>query len=196
MVSLLRQHVFNLLLDKHLSKKADPHHLLLKNLTSKQFQKHKSFIIDFNNCPNGFFPSFDSLYKEIFSGFCLVDNFSDCFLFHTVNCRDKDVVKAHLQKLNKIIEDFYINSKTAIIISDVSIKNNVTASMLYVYSGQNILAKTIYHAVNVTSTKAELFTIRCGINQAAHFQDVHYIIVITDTIHSVRQIFDSSSHSY
>ena len=196
MVSLPRQYVFNLLLDKHLSKKADPHHLFLENLTSRQYQKYKSFIINSNNCINSLFSSFDSLYKEIFSRFCLVDNFSDCFLFHTVNCRDKDIVKVHLQKLNKIIEDSYINSKTVIIISDISVKNNVTTSILHVYSGQSILAKTIHHAVNVTSTKTELFTIKCGINQATHFQDVYCIIVITDTIHSVRQIFDSFSHSY
>ena len=41
--------------------------------------------------------------------------------------------------------------------------------------------------------EAKLFAIRCGINQAV--QDVTNIIVITDTIHATRWIFDLSSHS-
>jgi len=76
--------------------------------------------------------------------------------------------------------------KTVIVIFDASIKNNVTTSILHVYSGQNILAKTIYYAVNITSTKVELFAIRCSINQAVHVQNVAYIIVITNTIHITR----------
>jgi len=69
-------------------------------------------------------------------------------------------------------------------------------SIAHVCLGQNIIAKTIYHAVNITSTKAELFAIRCRINQVIQVTDVLYIIVITDAIHSVRCIFNSSSHHY
>ena len=61
-----------------------------------------------------------------------------------------------------------MDPKTIIIISDASIKNNVATSILYICSSRNILAKTIYYAVNITSTKAELFTIRYKINQAIH----------------------------
>ena len=38
-------------------------------------------------------------------------------------------------------------------------------SIAHVHSGENIVAKTIYYAVNVTLTKAELFVIKCRINQ-------------------------------
>ena len=96
-VSLLKQYTLNLLLDKHLSKNTNSHQLSQGNLTSRQRQKLKSHVIDFNNYLNSLFPSFDSLYKEISSGFHLVDNFSDCFSFHTVNSRDKDIIKAYLQ---------------------------------------------------------------------------------------------------
>jgi len=51
----------------------------------------------------------------------------------------------------------------------------------------------IYHAVNVTTTEVELFTIRCGINQAVQIMDASHIIVITD---SVYQIFNQSIHPY
>jgi len=89
-------------------------------------------------------------------------------LFHTVNYRDKDIIKAHLQNINKIIKNFYINLKTVIIIFNASIKNNVAISTLYIYSGQNILAKKIHYTVNITSTEAELFAIRYEINQVIH----------------------------
>ena len=58
------------------------------------------------------------------------------------------------------------------------------------------MAKTIYSVVNITTTKTKLFTIRYGINQAIHVDNISYIIVITDAIHLARKIFDSFFHSY
>jgi len=62
----------------------------------KQQLKIKSSIVDINNCLNGIFPSFDPFYKELSSGFKLVDNFSDHFYFYTVNCKDKESKEAYL----------------------------------------------------------------------------------------------------
>jgi len=67
---------------------------------------------------------------------------------------------------------------------------------LYIQSGHNIIAKTIHHAINIISTKAELFTIRCRINQAIQVSNASYIINITDSIHLANEIFDSLSYSY
>jgi len=58
------------------------------------------------------------------------------------------------------------------------------------------LMKTIHHAVNVISTEAELFAIRCGINQSIRFDNISKIVVITDSIHMAQKIFDSSSHPF
>ena len=44
------------------------------------------------------------------------------------------------------------------------------------------------------TTEAELFAIRCGINQAIHLPNVKKIFVVMDSIHAARRIFDSSSH--
>ena len=63
-----------------------------------------------------------------------------------------------------IFKDSLCDTKIVIIISDANIKNNVAMSIAHVHSGENIVAKTIYYAVNVTLTKAELFVIKCGIN--------------------------------
>jgi len=54
----------------------------------------------------------------------------------------------------------------------------------------------LHHAVNVTSMKAELFTIRCSINQATNLTGINKIIVITDSIHSTKKILDYSSHPF
>ena len=66
----------------------------------------------------------------------------------------------------------------------------------YIYSHNNLLIKTIYQAVNIISTEAELFTIRCGINQAVSIPNVNYIVIITDSLHAAKRIFDSLSHPY
>jgi len=58
----------------------------------------------------------------------------------------------------------------------------------------NGIKKTIHYAINVTSTEAELFAIRCRINQAVQILDVSHIMVITDAIHSVRHLFDLITH--
>ena len=58
------------------------------------------------------------------------------------------------------------------------------------------LTKTVYHAVHVTSTEAELFAIRCGINQFLYFNNISKIIVVTDSIHTVKKIFDLLVHPY
>jgi len=48
----------------------------------------------------------------------------------------------------------------------------------------------------ITSTEAELFAIRCGINQACSKNNISKIIIITDSIHAAKKIFESSSHPY
>jgi len=79
-----------------------------------------------------------------------------------------------------------LDPKTVIVISDASIKNNVATSMSHVCFDHNIPAKAIHHAINITSTKVELFTIRCSINQAVQVVNTTYIIIITNAIHSAR----------
>jgi len=84
----------------------------------------------------------------------------------------------------------------AIIVTDASIKNNIATSILYVHLVDHPLIKTVYYAAFVTSTEAELSAIRCGINQACNKKNVSKIIIVTDSIHGARKIFDSKSHLY
>jgi len=84
----------------------------------------------------------------------------------------------------------------AIIASDASIKKLVATSIAHIHTYDKPIIKTIHHVVNVTSTEVELFAIRCGINQSSYLNNIFKIIVITDSIHAVKRIFDPSIHSF
>jgi len=44
--------------------------------------------------------------------------------------------------------------------------------------------------------EVELFAIRCDINQACIKENVSKIIIVTDSIHAVKKIFDRKSHLF
>lgn len=54
----------------------------------------------------------------------------------------------------------------------------------------------LYHAISIMSTEAELFALRCEINQVVQIPSSSYIIVITVALHMVQNFFDSSIHLY
>ena len=91
-------------------------------------------MVNTNNCLNEKFPSFDSLNREISSGFCLVDIFLDHFSFYSVNLKDTNAKITHCNKLNSIYENSLINQDMVLIIYNTSVKNNVT-SILYICRG-------------------------------------------------------------
>jgi len=72
----------------------------------------------------------------------------------------------------------------------MSIKNYIATSISHIHIHDKPIIKMIYCAINVTSTKAELFTIYCGINQAIGSPQIKKIIVITDFLHTAKSIFD------
>jgi len=88
------------------------------------------------------------------------------------------------------------NPSHALVITDASIKNNITTSISHVHIHNKPIIKTLHHAVNVMSTEAELFTIRCGINQATKSASISKIIVVINSIHVARKIFNPSSHPF
>jgi len=79
---------------------------------------------------------------------------------------------------------------------DTSVKNNVATSIAYIHVHNKLITKTLHHALNVTSIEAKLFAIRSGINQATNLNDILKIIIVTDSIHVARKIFDLSSHLF
>ena len=144
----------------------------------------------FNEC----FPSFISLHSEFSPGLRVIDNFSDHISFYIHN-KGKDN-KSHAHQLDDMVLESSSSPSTTIIVSNVSIKNNVATSILHMHINNKTLIKTIHHMVHITSTEAKLFAIRCGINQATNFDNVSKIIVVTNSIHTARKIFELSVHPY
>ena len=85
---------------------------------------------------------------------------------------------------------------TAIVVTDTSVKKDITISISHVYICDYPLTKMVYHAAFVTSTEAELFAIKCSINQACGKENVSKIIIITDSIHVAKKIFNSKFYPY
>jgi len=84
----------------------------------------------------------------------------------------------------------------AIVVTDASVKNNIAISVSHVYICDHPLIKMVYCAAFITSTEVELFAIRCSINQAYSKENISKIIVVTDSIHAAKKIFDDKSHPY
>ena len=189
-------HTIKTLFESRYSNGSHLHCLSLENITSKQWLNIKSSIVDTNNHLNGIFPSFNSFNSEFSPEFRLIDLFSSCFSFYQANCKDKDCKTTHLCKLDDIFKDASLNTNLIIVISDTSIRNNVATSIAHIYSYSNIVKKTLHYAVDVTLTEAELFAIRYRINQAIQVLNIFYIVVITDAIHAVLHIFDSTIYPY
>ena len=169
------------------------YHLLLEYITSKQRLKIKSSVTDANNYLNENFSSFNTLSPEFSLDSRIIDIFHSCFSFFHTNHESKESKNAYIHKLDECIIHASTDPKTVIIILDTSIKNNIATSISHIYSLSNPIKTMLHHAVNVMTIEAELFTIRCRINQAVQILGVAHIIVITDTIYAAHCIFDSST---
>jgi len=132
------------------------------------------------------------LWEEIYQGIFPRKSPLYCFSFNPWPYN----VNNQLCKLNDITIQALSDPLACIIISDASIKNYVTILVSYIHSFNRPVIKICHHTVNVSTTEAELFTIRCGINQAVGIPYIKRIIVITDLLHTVKKIFNSSSHLY
>ena len=88
------------------------------------------------------------------------------------------------------------DSLLMIVVTNVSIKNQIAISIAYIHNNNNLVIKTIYYVINAMSTETKLFTIICGINQAIHLSNMNQIVVITDSIHAAKRIFNSLLHLY
>ena len=161
------------------------------SLTNQQRNITKEHIINANVKSYGIFPSFNSLHQEFTPGNRLSDKFSDRFSFVLVNKKGKE--NDHAQELDNLVLHNSASS-TALIVTDASIKNDITTSVAHIHQTNIPLIKTVHHTVFVTSLEVELFAMRCGINQACNKDNILKIIVITNSIHAAKLIFDSSLH--
>ena len=152
--------------------------------------------MDIDNRTNKILLSFDQFSKEFLLGYGLIDIFPSYFSFHSTNQKSKESIKAYTHKLDNIVLLTLVDPKSVVVVSDASIKNQVATSIAHIHIHNSPLIKTIHHVINISFTEVELFTIRCGINQATYIPNISYIIIITDSIHATKRIFNSFSHSF
>ena len=79
----------------------------------------------------------------------------------------------YICKPNKITFQASTNPKIAVVVSNASIKNQVTTFIVHVHTYNSSVIKMIHHATNVTLTETELFAIRCSINQAIQLSNIN-----------------------
>jgi len=118
------------------------------------------------------------------------------FFFHSFTKSNNNNLENCAHQLNNIAIMSLLDHSHALIISDSSIKNNVATSITHIHVHDKPIVKTIHYAANITSTEAELFTIRCGINQAVNLLGISKIVVVTDSLYTIKKIFDSSIHPF
>ena len=173
----------------HCSNSSNPH--AIGSLMNCQRNIVKGHIIDSKIKLYGIFPLFAPLHQEFTPGHCISDKFSDCFSFDLVDKKEKDNI--HAQQLDNLVLQNSLPS-SALIVTNTSIKDNTATSVAHVHQTNSPLIKTVYHTVFITSSEAELFAMRCGINQACNKDNISKIIIITNSIHSANRIFNSLSH--
>jgi len=154
----------------------------------------KGHLIDSNNKLYGVFPAFSPFHPEFNLGSRIVDLFPDHFSFNLAS-REKNDKKCS-QQLDEMTLQLSSSPHTAIIVTDASVKKDIATSISHVHICNHPLTKMVYHAAYIMSTEAELFAIRCGINQACSKKDISKIVIITNSIHAAKKIFDSKSHPY
>ena len=192
--TLPTNHIIRSLLDNSPNHPSSPHNLSLSMLTKRQCGLLKSHVIDIDNRFNKVFPAFDPINLELQPGNRISDTFSNQFSFHSFSSSNDPSFKSHIQQLDALAVDSSTSSHNALMITDMSVKNNVALSIAHIHVFNKPVVKTLHHAVNITAQEAEFFTIRCGINHAVLSHDTSRIIVITDSIHIAKKIFDPSSH--
>jgi len=173
---------------------SNPHKI--GSLTNRQRAQTKGHLTDSYNKSLGIFPSFSPISIEFSPRNHIIDNFSDRFSFNLVNRKEKTEINNCALELDEMVLQASSSPHTALVITDASIKNDIATSVSHIHSMNSPLTKTVHHTSFVTSTEAELFAIRCSINQACSKENVLKIIVITDSIHAAKKIFNSDSHPY
>jgi len=194
--TLSDNHIIRSLMDNKPYSPSPPHALSLGLLTKRQHGFLKSHMVDIDNRFNEVFLVFNSINPEFHPGNRIMDLFPNCFSFHLFSRSSDHSFKSHIQQLNVLAIESSFSSSDTLVITDASVKNNVTSSIAHIHIFNKPVVKTLHCAINITSSKAEFFTIRCGINYTILSQETSKIIVITDSIHIAKKIFDLSLHMF
>ena len=74
-----------------------------------------------------------------------IDIFSSHFSLYKVNCYSNKSKIAYYNKLDELIFNISLEPNIVIVVSDASIKNNITISIAHIYSFNNFLKKILLY---------------------------------------------------
>lgn len=90
----------------------------------------------------------------------------------------------------------FLDYSYTLVVTDASIKNNMATSIAHIHICDKPIIKTLHYVMKITSTKAEFFFIRYNINKAVNIPGISKIVIIIDSIHTMKRISDSSLHLF
>jgi len=159
---LPENHLIKTLMDDSLNTRYKPPPHSINTLTDRQKIFVKEHLMDSNNKLYKVFPSFFPLNPEFNPGSKIINIFPDQISFNLANKAKNE--SSHSQQLDDMTIQSFLSPHMTIVVSDTSIKNDITTLVSHIHICDQSLVKTVHHTAFVTSTEAELLTIRCGIS--------------------------------
>ena len=190
--SIPPSHAINSLLDSQHTKGQLPHRVATSKLTTKQQANLKSPIKDTNKHLNGIRNCFNPLHPLFSPGSRIVDHFSSRISFHSSPSSSNEDLHHHLQNLDHAFKASQTSSYNIAVIADGGVrKSHVAIAAAHIWCDNSVIQCLQVHSINVTSIEAELMAIRTGLISAMEKDNIHDIIVITDSITMAKKILES-----
>jgi len=195
--TIFSNHAIASLLEHGHTQPSSLHKLALPNLTTKQKAKLKSPIIDIDHHLIQTFPAFTTKPVRIFTpGLCLVDRFPSQFPFFFASDKSDKSKTHHLNTLKNTFSSSLSSPSHTCIIADGGVKNGTITAISHIWHANTRIKRLQMHAMNASSTEAEIMAMRIGLEFALSIEDIKHITLITDSIHAAKKIFDTTIHPY
>ena len=192
--SILSSHAINSLLDSQHAKNHPPYKAATSKLTNKQWSNLKSPIKDVNKRLNGVRDCYNPLFPLFSPGSRVVNHFSSRFSFHSPPSSSNEDLFHYLRNLDQAFRSSQISPHNIAIIVDGGIKKlQVATAVMHIWTDNSIVRCLQVNSINVTSIEAELMAIRLGLIPAIEEENIHNIIVITNSIAATKKIFESKT---
>ena len=185
-------HATNSLLKSQHAKEQLSHRMATSKLTTRQQANLKSPIKDTNEHLNSVRNCFNPLYPLFSPGSRVVDYFSNRISFYSPSSSSDEDLYHYLQSLDHIFKASQILSNNIAVIADKGVKkSHVTTAVTHIWFDNSVIQCLQIHSINMMSMEAELMAIHTGLIPAMERDNIHNIIVITDSIAIARKILKS-----
>ena len=192
--SIPPSHAINSLLDSQHTTCQPPHRVATSKLTAKQQVNLKSPIKDINEHLNSVRNCFNPLHPLFSPGSRVVDHFPSRISFHSSSSSSSssnEHLYQHLQNLDHALKSSQTSPNNIAVIADGGVKkSHVATAVTHIWSDNSIIKYLQVHSINVTSIEAKLMAIHTGLIPAMEIDNIHVIIVITDSISMAKKILE------